>query len=184
LDEDRWNLVTDTLDLLSAKVEEIERNQHKEDTKTDVTSKIIDQLLKDQQLMAKQIENTGKTVAQLRLDFMNQTDHQPPSPTDSDTTQDNPFYTHVGNSSQYNTKSAYTPKSAGDRGHLRNFMPKMNFPKFSGKNPNIWKNKCEDYFKLLDIPESMWTTPASLHMEGNAETWTQVYKLKEGLGSW
>jgi hypothetical protein len=43
---------------------------HKADTKTDVTSKIIDQLLKDQQLIAKQIENTGKTVAQLRLDFM------------------------------------------------------------------------------------------------------------------
>jgi hypothetical protein len=63
-------------------------------------------------------------------------------------------------------------------------MPKMNFRKFNGKNPNIWKNKCEDYFKMLDIPESMWTTVASLHMEGNAETWMQVYKLKEGLGSW
>jgi hypothetical protein len=28
LDEDQWNLVTDSLDLLFAKAEDIERNQH------------------------------------------------------------------------------------------------------------------------------------------------------------
>jgi hypothetical protein len=63
-------------------------------------------------------------------------------------------------------------------------MPKMNFPRFNGKNPGIWKNKCEDYFYLLNIPEAMWTTVASLHMDENAESWLQVYKLKMGLGSW
>jgi hypothetical protein len=61
-------------------------------------------------------------------------------------------------------------------------MPKMNFPRFNGKNPGIWKNKCEDYFYLLNIPEAMWTTVASLHMDENAESWLQVYKLKMGLG--
>jgi hypothetical protein len=42
----------------------------------------------------------------------------------------------------------------------RGFMPKMNFPKFSGKNPRIWKDKCEYYFTLLE----------ALHMQDNAET--------------
>jgi hypothetical protein len=79
--------------------------------------------------MAKQIENTGKAVAQLRLDFMNNADNQPSSPTDSDTTMDYPFYTHPSTCgpNKYKNKTAYTPRSAADRGHKRNFMPKMNF---------------------------------------------------------
>lgn len=63
-------------------------------------------------------------------------------------------------------------------------MPKMSCPRFDGNNPCIWKAKCQDYFNLLDIPESMWTTAASLHLDGNAEKWMQVYKLKHGLGDW
>ena len=59
----------------------------------------------------------------------------------------------------------------------------MNFPRFNGKNPQIWKDKCQDYFQLMNIPESMWATAASLHMDDNAENWLQVYKLKNGLGT-
>lgn len=43
---------------------------------------------------------------------------------------------------------------------------------------------CQDYFSFLSVPESMWTTVASLHMEDNADKWMQMYKLKHGLGSW
>ena len=60
----------------------------------------------------------------------------------------------------------------------------MNFPRFNGKNPRIWKDKCQDYFGLMNIPESMWATAASLHMDDNAEKWLQVYKLKHCLGTW
>jgi hypothetical protein len=63
-------------------------------------------------------------------------------------------------------------------------MPKMIFPKFTGQNPRIWKDECEDYFTLLEIPKAMWTTAAAMHMEDNAETWMHVYKPKYGLGSW
>ena len=35
----------------------------------------------------------------------------------------------------------------------------------------------------MNIPESMWATAASLHMDDNAENWLQVYKLKNGLGT-
>jgi hypothetical protein len=91
LDEDRWNSITDNLDLLFAKVEEIDRNQHRGDVKFDMSAKVVEQLLKDEQMMAKHIENTGKAVAQLRMDFLNVVNDQPSSSTESDTATKNPF---------------------------------------------------------------------------------------------
>jgi hypothetical protein len=63
-------------------------------------------------------------------------------------------------------------------------LPKLGFPKFCGDHPRIWIDKCCDYFHIYNIPECMWTTAASLHMEDNAAKWLQVYKLKVGLGDW
>jgi hypothetical protein len=63
-------------------------------------------------------------------------------------------------------------------------LPKMSFPKFTGEHPRIWIDKCADYFCIFNIPECMWTTAASLHMEANAAEWLQMYKLKHGLDSW
>lgn len=40
-----------------------------------------------------------------------------------------------------------------------------------------------DCFKLFDISTSMWATYASMHMDGNAAKWLQMYK-KFGLGNW
>lgn len=40
------------------------------------------------------------------------------------------------------------------------------------------------YFQLCNVPESMWPLVASLHMDGNAQTWLHVYKLQGGLGTW
>lgn len=60
MDDERWNSITDNLDLLFAKVGEIERNQQKSEVKFDMSTKVVEQMLKDQQLMAKQIENTGR----------------------------------------------------------------------------------------------------------------------------
>jgi hypothetical protein len=63
-------------------------------------------------------------------------------------------------------------------------LPKLSFPKFNGDNPWIWIDKCRDYFSIFNIPECMWTTTTSLHMEDNETKWLQVYKLKVGLGNW
>jgi hypothetical protein len=62
-------------------------------------------------------------------------------------------------------------------------LPKLSFSKFSGENPRIWIDKCYDYFYIFNIPDCMWTTAASLHMEDVAAKWLKVYKLKHGLGS-
>lgn len=60
----------------------------------------------------------------------------------------------------------------------------MAFPRFDGTNPCIWRDKCQDYFQLFSLPESMWMTLASLHMDEVPSKWLKAYKLKHGLGSW
>ncbi|GJN34657.1 hypothetical protein PR202_gb23339 [Eleusine coracana subsp. coracana] len=66
----------------------------------------------------------------------------------------------------------------------RHAIPKLSFPKFEGTNPRIWIDKCINYFKIFKVPSCMWATAASLHMEGNAAKWLQVYKQQHGLGKW
>jgi hypothetical protein len=63
-------------------------------------------------------------------------------------------------------------------------MPKLNFSKFSGSDPMVWLDKCKDYFIFFKVPESMWATIASLHMEDNAACWLQLHKLTHNLSDW
>jgi hypothetical protein len=60
----------------------------------------------------------------------------------------------------------------------------MQFPRFTGENPKIWRDKCEDYFRIFNIPECRWVIAATMHMEENAAKWVQVQKRKYGLGNW
>jgi hypothetical protein len=53
----------------------------------------------------------------------------------------------------------------------RGALLKLSFPKFNGENSKIWIDKCVDYFRIFNVPECMWTTAASLHMEENATKW-------------
>lgn len=90
-DDARWSHVVDSIDLLFAKVGDIGNNQEKFETQFDMTTKVMEQILKDQQLLAKQQEITGQTVAQLQLKQPLGRTEDPPSPADSDSTVDEPF---------------------------------------------------------------------------------------------
>jgi len=67
---------------------------------------------------------------------------------------------------------------------LTQAMPKMQFPKFDGHNPKIWKDNCKSYFELYQLPEGMWITMAHLHFEGNATKWYQAYKQNHTFRDW
>ena len=42
-----------------------------------------------------------------------------------------------------------------------------------------------DYFHICNVPEYMWVTTASLHLDDNAAQWFQMYKLQNGgAGTW
>ena len=71
-----------------------------------------------------------------------------------------------------------------DRDFQHILLPRLAFLKFEGVEPKIWLRKCVDYFALFHVPATVWVTSASLHMEGNASRWFEVYKLQHGLGSW
>lgn len=62
--------------------------------------------------------------------------------------------------------------------------PKLVFPSFEGVDPKIWRDKCEDYFRIMEIPEWMWVATASMHMNGNAAKWARVLRCKGELGTW
>lgn len=132
-------------------------------------------MLKDQQALAKQMDSTGKALAQLTINQMRAHEEIPSSPTSSDTSVEQTIRPRRAGTSRaqvpaHNGFHSHRTTS-GDRHMDRAFLPKMNFPRFDGHNPCIWKDKCQDYFKLLNIPESMWATAASLHMDANAEKW-------------
>lgn len=179
----------ENLDLLFAKVGEIDKGQQKLEAKVGVSAQVMEQMLKDQQLLAKQMELTGQAVAQLTLSQKDSHPAPPPSPTSSVDMAETSFRPRHGHQEGLNYHHQRNPFAGGrfreeQRPHQRSFVPKLTCPRFDGKHPGIWKAKCEDYFHLLSVPDSMWTTVASLHMDDNAEKWLQLYKLKHGLGSW
>lgn len=90
-DEEHWAAVMSNLDILFSKVDEIDKIQQRLEATFDMSTKVVEQMLKDQQTMVKKIENIGQARAQLTLQQMCAKDDQPVSPTSSDSTMDNPF---------------------------------------------------------------------------------------------
>jgi hypothetical protein len=66
-DRSRWEPLNDSLDTLFERVGQIDANQQKADIHYEMTYKVFEQMLKDQQVMAKQLEATGHAVAQLTI---------------------------------------------------------------------------------------------------------------------
>ena len=81
-DDERWDEVSENFDLLLSRVELLRTNQTRLEAQMDLGNKIMLQMLKDQQLLAKQIEISGKGVARLTLDRAPiPEEDDPPSPT-------------------------------------------------------------------------------------------------------
>ena len=67
-DQDRWNHVTESIDLLFTRMGDIQRAQDKLQVNQDMGAKAMEQVLRVQSVLAKQMEATGKAVAHLTLD--------------------------------------------------------------------------------------------------------------------
>jgi len=91
LDKERWDSITENFDLLFAKVEEVDRMQHKLEAKVDISATVLDQMIKDQQTLAKQLESTGQAVAQLSLRQMRNEEEMQSSTASSETSTVPPF---------------------------------------------------------------------------------------------
>jgi hypothetical protein len=63
-------------------------------------------------------------------------------------------------------------------------LPKIDFPRFEGEHPQMWKEKCEKYFAMYSVPPHVWVSFATINFKGNAELWSQTYEAQHTIGSW
>lgn len=144
-DEERWDSIVESVDLLFSKFEDLDRNQQKMEAQFGVSSQVISQMLKDQQLLAKQLEATGQAVAQLTL-RQKQVEPEPPPASEKGETSGRQRMNQASGSAQQQNPFPFGRGGDEFRQHHRSFVPKLSCPRFNGANPGIWKAKCEDYF--------------------------------------
>ena len=81
----------------------------------------------------------------------------------------------------------FDPDDSGDPGgsrQRRQWIPKMDFPKFDGTKPVVWIDQCNDYFTLYQIPDGFKVTAASMNMIGDAALWLQSIKKMYTVIDW
>lgn len=52
-------------------------------------------------------------------------------------------------------------------------LPLINFPRFDGSHPQLWKTQSENYFDMYEVHYSVWVRVATMHFEGRASRWLQ-----------
>lgn len=93
-------------------------------------------------------------------------------------------HNQVPNTSPYPSGEQGEHIQCEDATGKRNWMPKMDFPKFDGTGVRIWLDQCESFFLLYSIPENFRVTSASLNLVGNAAHWFQSFKQSGIWPTW
>jgi hypothetical protein len=60
----------------------------------------------------------------------------------------------------------------------------MEFPKFDGDNPRLWRDRCVLYFKVYGTHPSMRTRFAALNFQGSAATWLRTVERRGRITNW
>jgi hypothetical protein len=63
-------------------------------------------------------------------------------------------------------------------------LPKMNFPKFDGKNPHMWISNCNDYFETYDVAPRRWIKVSTMHLSGATAHWFPAIEQQVLTMSW
>ncbi|WVZ71633.1 hypothetical protein U9M48_020200 [Paspalum notatum var. saurae] len=63
-------------------------------------------------------------------------------------------------------------------------LPKVDFPKFDGEHPRVWREKCEKYFAMFRVPVHLWAPFATIHFYGPAALWLQTYEAQHTVDTW
>jgi hypothetical protein len=63
-------------------------------------------------------------------------------------------------------------------------LPRVDFPIFEGEHPQVWKNRCEKYFRMYEIPAHLWVHFATVNFKGNAALWLLTYEAQHEIDSW
>jgi len=186
----RWDQVMENFDLLFSQVNEIGVVQQQMKSQMDIRGAAMDQYSAEQHMIAQQVKANGAAVAQLTMQQFEREpkfeDDSPGSTVDEEAEPFNNVFAQYKGTHKPEPSRKRKPTSKFDRTTSlpTQSMPKMQFPKFDGANPKVWRDNCESYFELYQLPEGMWITAAHLHFEGNAAKWYQAYKQAHHFSSW
>jgi hypothetical protein len=64
------------------------------------------------------------------------------------------------------------------------YLPKLDFPKFNCDNPKIWAKKCEVYFDVFFVLESLCTRYATLNFTNRAALWLETVEVSDRIEDW
>jgi hypothetical protein len=67
---------------------------------------------------------------------------------------------------------------------LHKHLPKLDFLKFNGDNPRIWARKCEVYFNVFSVLESLRTRYATLNFSGRVALWLEMIEVSGSIEEW
>lgn len=74
--------------------------------------------------------------------------------------------------------SPVSPLSSSVLATMGQLPPPVNFPLFTGENPQLWKTLCEQYFQMFSIHDSYHVPMATLNFSGPAGIWLQSVQKK------
>jgi hypothetical protein len=63
-------------------------------------------------------------------------------------------------------------------------LPRVDFPVFDGDHAQVWKSRCEKYFRVYDVPVHLWVHFATVNFKGNAALWLLTYEAQHNIDSW
>jgi hypothetical protein len=63
-------------------------------------------------------------------------------------------------------------------------LPKLEFPKFDGDNPRLWRDHCNMYFEVYSVTPDLKTRFAALNFKGAAATWLQTFERRGRVTDW
>jgi hypothetical protein len=163
----------ESLDLLFERVNDVGIQQQYMKVQVEKTAQTVAQQTAEQQRLAHQMAETGRAVVKLTLEKVRAEEI---SPSDSVEESDGssvlkhfPTSKHTKSKDNTQRSKASLPKS---------HIPKVFCPKFTGESPAIWKDKCINYFLLVDLDSQHWVRMAAVHFEVAATQWLQVYKKR------
>lgn len=184
---DRWEGMMEKLDRLTDKLAAVEQVQHQLLMQSELSATMATKAAEEQVKLAQKVDQAGKDIAELRLEQLAK-ELETPNGGGQDRPQGG-FARHddAEPSHRYHDTFQHRPRENWGRRlaeHDLAPLPKFRFPMFEGVEPKIWLKKCVDYFQLYNVPQMVWVTAASLHMEENAARWFQMFSLQHGLTSW
>jgi hypothetical protein len=171
-ESEKWEKMHKSINLIFTKLDSWGKSQNQMAVQMEITVKSLTRSAQEHLVLAQQIAETSSLVARMAVGLSPDEGIHGPPPGGGRCTGPQPGGPYVATRS-----SGGHDRAEGEVSNHRSPLPKLSFPKFSGENPRIWIDKCIDYFKIFNIPECIWTTAASLHMENNAARWLQVYKM-------